>query len=191
MLAYVFWHWRRPDVPAADYERLQRTFHAALAQAPPPGFVASHSAAITGAPWAAAGGAAYEDWYLVNGSADLDPLNDAAVSASRQGPHDAAAAVAAGGAAGLYRLQAGEPAADPGAAAWFGKPAGMSYAALHDALEPLARNTPATLWRRQMVLGPTPEFCLQSETLIRMPEIFAARTIALAPVWPIGPGGGA
>jgi hypothetical protein len=191
MLAYVFWHWRRPDVPAADYERLQRSFHAALAQSPPPGFVGSHSAAITGAPWAAAGGAAYEDWYLVDGSADLDPLNDAAISAPRRGPHDAAAAVAAGGAAGLYRLRAGEPPADPGAAAWFAKPAGMSYAALYEALEALARSTPAALWGRQMVLGPTPEFCLQSETPVRMPEAFAARTIALAPVWPIGPGGAA
>ena len=37
MLAYVFWHWRRPDVPAASYEALQRRFHAALGAAPPPG----------------------------------------------------------------------------------------------------------------------------------------------------------
>jgi hypothetical protein len=189
MLAYVFWHWRRPDIPAADYERRQRGFHAALAQSPPPGFVASRSAAITGAPWTAGGGPAYEDWYLVNGSADLDPLNDAAVSGSRGAPHDAAAAAADGGTAGLYRLRAGEPVADPGAHTWFAKPAGMSYAALYEALEPLVRNTPAALWGRQMVLGPTPEFCLQSETPVRLPQRFGALTIALAPVWPLVPGG--
>ena len=188
MLAYVFWHWRRPDVPPHDYERLQRSFHAALAQSPPRGFVASFSAAIAGAPWAAGGGPAYEDWYLVNGSADLDPLNDAAVSASRRGPHDAAAAAAGGGAAGLYRLRAGEPVVDPGAATWFAKPAGMSYAALYEALESLVRSAPAALWGRQMVLGPTPEFCLQSETPVRLPEGFAARTIVLTPVWPTVPG---
>jgi hypothetical protein len=39
MLAYVFWHWRRPDVPAASYEALQRRFHAALGAAPPAGFL--------------------------------------------------------------------------------------------------------------------------------------------------------
>ena len=112
MLAYVFWHWRRPDVPAASYEALQRRFHAALGAAPPAGFLGSRSLAITGAPWADGGNEAYEDWYLLEGSAALDPLNAAAVSASRQAPHDAAAAVAGGGTAGLYLLRlgsAGEP----------------------------------------------------------------------------------
>ena len=107
MLAYVFWHWRRPQVPAASYETLQRGFHAALAAAPPPGFLRSSTLSIAGAPWAAGGGEAYEDWYLVDGTAALDPLNDAAVTASRRQPHDAAAAAAAGGTAGLYRLRLG------------------------------------------------------------------------------------
>jgi len=30
MLAYVFWHWRRGDVPPDRYEELQRRFHAVL-----------------------------------------------------------------------------------------------------------------------------------------------------------------
>src|ERR1700752_4970973 len=105
MLAYVFWHWRRPGGPAADYEALQRRFHAALGAAPPAGFLGSRSLAVMNAPWAAGGGEAYEDWYLVADSAALDPLNDAAISASRQAPHDAAAAAAAGGTAGLPRLR--------------------------------------------------------------------------------------
>ena len=101
MLAYVFWHWRRPACPP-PYEALQRRFHAALEAAPPAGFSGSRSLAIAGAPWAADGGQAYEDWYLLEGSAALDPLNAAAVTASRQQPHDAAAAAAEGGTAGLY-----------------------------------------------------------------------------------------
>src|SRR5258705_370094 len=105
MLAYVFWHWRREGVSPAAYEALQRRFHAALEAAPPDGFLASRSAAIAGAPWAAEGGEAYEDWYLIEGSAALDPLNAAAVSASRQVPHHTAAAVAPGGTAGLYLLR--------------------------------------------------------------------------------------
>ena len=96
MLAYAFWHWRRPRVERDEYEAMQRAFHAALAQSPPTGFVSSRCSAIRDAPWAAEGAEAYEDWYLLTGSAALDPLNDAAVSASRRGAHDAAAAAAQG-----------------------------------------------------------------------------------------------
>ena len=105
MLAYVFWHWPRAGVPAAEYEDLQRRFHAALQAAPSAGFLGSRCLALAGAPWAGGGGPAYEDWYLLEGSAALDPLNAAAVTASRQAPHDAAAAVADGGTAGLYTLR--------------------------------------------------------------------------------------
>src|ERR1043166_9053454 len=107
MLAYVFWHWKQPAVAVAEYEDAQRGFHAALAAEPPPGFHRSVSVALSGAPWAGAGGAAYEDWYLLDGMAALEPLNQAAVTASRRGPHDSAAALAAGGTAGLYALRAG------------------------------------------------------------------------------------
>lgn len=191
MLAYVFWHWRRRDVGADEYERLQRTFQAALGHSPPAGFVLSRSAAIVGAPWGPAGREMYEDWYLVTGSAALDPLNDAAVTGSRHPAHDAAAAAAEGGTAGLYRLRRGAPLGAPHAAAWFAKPAGMSYAALYDTLDPVVRNGSATLWGRQMVLGPTPEFCLQSERPVPLPDVLAALTLTLRPVWPDFAGGAA
>jgi hypothetical protein len=189
MLAYVFWHWRRRDVRVTEYERLQRAFHAALSQSPPPGFVLSRSAAIHGAPWGPADREIYEDWYLVTGSAALDPLNDAAVSATRQTAHEAAAAVAEGGTAGLYRLRRGAPLGAPYAAAWFAKPAGMSYGALYDALDPVVRNGAATLWGRQMTLGPAPEFCLQSERPVPLPDFLAALTLTLRPIWPEFTGG--
>ena len=191
MLAYAFWHWRRSGVGRDAYEDLQRAFHAALAQSPPPGFIASRCSAIRDAPWAAEGAEAYEDWYLVTGSAALDPLNDAAVTASRRAAHDAAAAAAEGGTAGLYRLRRGAPVGAPGVAAWFDKPAGMSHAALYDALDHLVRSGSAALWGRQMVLGPTPEFCLQSERPIPLPDFPAARTVLLRPVWPESFGGAA
>ncbi len=185
MLAYVFWHWRRPDAGAERYEELQRRFHVALRAAPPAGFLSSRSAAMVGAPWARGGAEAYEDWYLVENSAALDPLNDAAVTASRQAPHDAAAAVAEGGAAGLYRLRLGDPVDDPRAGVWFSKPAGMSYAVLYGALEPLVRDARAALWCRQMVLGPGPEFCLQSRESIQLPAPFTVCEIPLRGVWPL------
>lgn len=161
MLAYTFWHWKRPDVAQEVYEERQRAFHKALGAAPPRAFEGSSSFAISGAPWAADGGAAYEDWYLVRDSAALDTLNAAAISASRQAPHDAAAAVAAGGIAGLYRIRLGAVPSTPGAGHWFAKPAGLSYAELDASLRPIVEARRGVLWCRQMTLGPTPEFCLQ------------------------------
>src|SRR5262245_63913490 len=164
MLAYVFWHWRRDDVAAAVYEHTQRQFHAALAAAPPSGFSHSHSAALHGAPWAAAGGPAYEDWYVIHESASLDSLNEAAITASRKVPHDAAAALAAGGTAGLYVLRLGSAIRAPTEATWFTKPSGMSYAELDATLRDVVA-AGACVWMRYMVLGPTTEFVLHGSGL--------------------------
>lgn len=185
MLSYTFWHWRRHDVPAAEYEVRLVRFHQALAAHPSAGLHASHAFAIAGAPWANGGGEAYEDWYLVNGSADLDPLNDAAISAARQAPHDAAAAAAAGGTAGLYRLRLGAPLDAPRFAAWFGKPSGVPYAEFFQALSPVITANGGALWGRQMTLGPTPEFCLQLPSPRPLDARLAALELPLRRVWKI------
>ena len=182
MLAYVFWHWRRPDVAAGAYETAQRAFHQALASAPPAGFARSLSAAIREARWANDGMDAYEDWYVVDRTASLDPLNDGAVTASRSAPHDAAAAVAAGGTAGLWTLRAGEILDRPAVAYWFAKPRGMSYAALDAAVGPLTLPGQGTLWMRRMVLGPAPELCLHSATPVTLP--WPAQAIPWRTIWP-------
>jgi hypothetical protein len=171
-------------VTGPDYEAAQRRFHSALAAAPPQGFERSFSIALEGAPWAAGGGEAYEDWYLVDGSAALDPLNAAAVSASRQAPHDAAAALAAGGTAGLYSLRLGRPGPAPGTATWYAKPEGMTYREMFAALEPVVRSESAALWCRQMTLGPALEFCLHSRGPVSLPEPMAPFTIRCRTVWP-------
>jgi hypothetical protein len=183
MLAYVFWHWRRSDVDSAAYENAQRRFHAALADAPAAGFIHSHSAALQGATWAAGGGAAYEDWYVVHASAALDALNAAAISASRQAPHDAAAALAAGGVAGLYKLRAGVALTAPTHATWFAKPTGMTYAQLDAALREVVAQG-ACVWMRYMVLGPTPEFCVHSGRAIVLPRPLEGLVLTLRQVWP-------
>lgn len=183
LLSYVFWHWRQPAFPAAEYETRQRAFHAALAAAPSAGFRGSFSHALAGAGWANPGGEAYEDWYLVDDSAALDPLNDAAISASRQTPHDAAAAGAAGGTAGLYSLRHGRVAdAPPASAQWFGKPAGVSYARLDAELAPLVAAAGASLWTRRMTLGPAPEFCLLAPAPAALPPAYHAQAFALRTV---------
>jgi hypothetical protein len=183
MLAYVFWHWKRPTVDRERYEAAQRAFHQSLAAAPSHGFVGSWSAALTGAPWLPLGREAYEDWYLVEGSAALDPLNEAAISAPRQESHGSAAALAEGGAAGLYRLRAGHLLNRPTAAQWFAKPPGTTYATLVEELEQTLDATTYTLWMRQMVLGPTPEFCLQTLLPTTLPYPTSC-SLTLRPIWP-------
>jgi hypothetical protein len=183
MLAYVFWHWPRPNVAAEDYETRQRAFHEALKAAPSAGFLHSFTHAFSGAPWAG-GGLAYEDWYLVEDSAALDHLNDAAVSASRQAPHDLAAAAAAGGTAGLYALRMGEVHGSYAVSNWFSKPDGMPYDALFAALAPVVKASRGALWMRRMTLGPATEFCLQSTEPVPLPPAILAQTFVLRAVYP-------
>lgn len=117
-------------------------------------------------PWLPRGG--YEDWYLVDGSKDLDPLNEAAVSGELSGPHAVVARDAGVMAAGLYRMRAGEVGVDAATATWFSKPTGTSYEALYAVTDDLVRRPATSLWRRQMVLGPTPEFCLLSPAALTL-----------------------
>lgn len=157
MLAFVFWHWT--DAPRGDYEAGLVGFHRALAQLRVPGFQRSASYRIRGAPWTGQEDA-YEDWYLVGGSADLDPLNEAAVSARIRHEHDRPAQMTVGVAGGLYRLHQGDPDLDAVEVSWIAKPRGTPYADFYAGLPPLR-----ALWRRQMVLGPTPEFCAMGPPL--------------------------
>jgi hypothetical protein len=107
MLAFVFWHWPRPEVERAEYEAGLAEFHDTLRRNPPEGFL--HSAAFRGGScsWGSASGPTYEDWYLTRGTEGLDPLEHGAVHGACQPPHDRVAKLAAGGCAGLYRLRAG------------------------------------------------------------------------------------
>ena len=152
MLAYLFWHWPAPGQDANHYVDRLLAFHRALRASPPAGFRGSRVLEIEGAPWVPAG-PAFEDWYLVDDFAALGALNEAAVTAARQVPHDAVAKLASGGAGGVYRRLATAPARSD-RVAWFGKPAGEPYAAF------LPRLPAAEAWQRQMVLGPAPEFCV-------------------------------
>jgi hypothetical protein len=184
LLAYVFWHWKQAEVDAREYEARQRDFHAALASAPSSGFLRSFSGAVSQAPWAAGGGEAYEDWYLLDDFKALGLLNEAAVSASRAAPHDAAAAVAAGGAAGLYRLRLGAARQTPRVDHWFGKPDSMQYGELFSQLGPLVDRVNGALWMRQMVFGPAREFCLHATAPVSLPAAFSVLVIPLRQVWP-------
>lgn len=162
MLAYVFWHWSAPGTPQSEYEGNLRAFHQALAANPAEGFHRSAAFRVEGTRWLSQPNA-YEDWYLVDDFASLGTLNDAAVSGPRKAPHDDAARLAAGGTAGVYRLIGGEPKLESvRGAIWLSKPSDMSYEQFRAQQEAWTHDGKIALWQRQMTLGPTSEFCLQS-----------------------------
>ncbi|HEX6688350.1 MAG TPA: hypothetical protein VF085_06760 [Solirubrobacterales bacterium] len=143
MLAYVFWHRPGEGVDVATYEQAQRAFHTAIK-------LESACFRVERLPFAKDGG--YEDWYLVEDWAALGELNARAVDSAREGTHDRAAALAAGGWGGLYESVRG-PAKIPKGTEWLDKPRG------EPAAEFVASLPHESVWRRQLVLGPAPEFC--------------------------------
>jgi hypothetical protein len=182
MLAYVFWHWPNADHTAAEYEQAQREFHATLARSAPTGFLGSACFRLDGqAPWLS-GAPAYADWYLVADSAALDPLNVSAVSGICEAPHAKVAHAMAAGAGSLFTLR-GDASVDLAASrqlTFLTKPREMAYANFYPSV---AVVNGATLWRRTMVLGPTPEFALLStDPTPQAIEQFHPVRLALAPI---------
>ncbi len=184
MLAYVFWHWPLPTIPARDYTDHLSAFHQSLRANAFPSFHSSHVFQLKNAPWGPPNRPCYEDWYLVENFAALETLNKTAVTAANKAPHDQAARYAADGKAGVYQLYAG--VADPAnahVACWFAKPAGMAYTAFFSLVYPLVAENGGALWQRQMTLGPTPEFCWWVPVPPSLPDIFTGITLPLVLVW--------
>lgn len=173
MLAYVFSHRPGSGVDEAVYEAALRRFHAALAGAAPDGFLSSSTFRV---------GGGYSDWYLVASSAALDVLNEAAVTGARTAVHDAAARMAIDAVGKLYGLVAGGPPAGGGFEMRFSKPAGMTYAELYERMHTHSRRPESSLWRRMMVLGPPPEFCLIAPSEIDLPPEFRSEVLRREPI---------
>src|SRR6266567_8441015 len=148
MLAYLFWHRPRDGVDSARYEDALRHFHAALE-------VPSATFRLRQLPFAEADG--YEDWYAVEDWQALGDLNVVAVDQRRRDLHDRAAGLSGEGWGGVYDLVRGA-AVPPPVARWMAKPDGRSYE------EFLGSLAASTIWQRQLLLGPAPEFCLGQGT---------------------------
>ena len=172
-LAYVFAHRPASGLPAGAYEDALRRFHAALATGRTPGFIGSTTYRI---------GDGYADWYLVESSAALDSLNDAAVSGLRAPAHDAAAKMAANGTGKLLRLATGEPDLVARHEVRFAKPAGVAYADLYEMLDQWTSLPGVSLWRRMMVLGPPPEFCLVTPIALQLPAEMSPEVLSRSPL---------
>ena len=72
MLAYVFRHWPSQGTDRGGYEVTHLQFHQSIANESPPGFHRSFVFRLEKAPWIAATGPIYEDWYLVENFAALE-----------------------------------------------------------------------------------------------------------------------
>jgi hypothetical protein len=172
MLAYVFWHRPAAGVAVADYERALVRFHGGLAHNPPSGFRGSAALRAAELPWLAdedpIGGAGYEDWYLVDGWDALGVLESAAVSRGHASAHDAAARRTATGTGAVYRqIEGGIDPLQARLAVWVSRPAGHADPTVAQLLEDGIGPDLGSLWRRSLVLGPAPEFCL----LLSMPSV--------------------
>jgi hypothetical protein len=189
MLAYVFWHWPNSSIARSSYEELQRAFHAALAAGAPAGFLSSCVFRLEGyAPWLSAasdqGAASYADWYLLENSAALDALNVAAVSGPCERPHAEVAQAMAAGAGSLFALRSPEVVQDLAAArhaTFLTKPRSMPYAEFYSSVA--AFSPPASsLWRRALVLGPTPEFALLTASALSAPATLQPLLLGLTSI---------
>ena len=158
MIAYLFWHCAYPTTTAEQYEEALMRFQQRLGQQRPPGFSGSASFRVAGLPWLD-NRPGYEDWCLLDGSWALDPLNAFAVASPVTSAHDAAAAQMEEGHGGLYALVWGAPVLpERSTAVWLTRPRGIQWRPVLDTLR--EQHPQATLWRRQMVLGPGKEFAL-------------------------------
>ncbi len=166
MLAYVFWHQRNKTAVREEYQARLKEFHQILQEQKPQGCFFSLVLEMARLPWMPEGSEVYEDWYVLENSAALDLLDEAAVTGACREPHNRIAQLAGNGTGGLYRLKSGEIDATQLAGirsvAWFNKPTGMSYDNLHVLLHRSQIEHRGSLWQRQMTMGPALEFCLHS-----------------------------
>jgi hypothetical protein len=185
LLAYLLWHRPADSVEREAYECACARFHRSLCHAPPVGFRGSAVLRLAACPWLPhPEAAAYEDWYLLDDFTALGVLNEAAVAHGHRGAHDEIASRFGTGAGGLYGLLEGQVAlADASQATWVSRPPGEPRGKLAELLGDGMDPTQASLWRRALVLGPAPEYCLLSSeppkgvSLMRLPDRWRAQTI--------------
>jgi hypothetical protein len=189
VLAYLFWHRPREGADVERYEQAQLAFHRSLARSAPAGMRGSTISRVDSLPYGdqQEAGPAYEDWYLLEDFAALGVLGEAAVGRGHRTAHDHAASSFGTGAAGLYGLIEGESVdreiRSATVAVWVARPVGSNPGTCAELLGDGSEPGHASVWRRQLVLGAAPEFCVLADEVPtgvapeRLPAGWQARTI--------------
>ncbi len=183
-------------MPRGDYEQAQLDFHRSLHHRRPVGLLGSALFSAAELPWLGDGSPGYEDWYLVEDFAALGVLNEAAVGRGHRSSHERAAQHVASGAAGLYGLHEGthdeilgHSLGEAIVAVWVARAPGSAEPALAGMLGDGVDRGHASVWRRRMVLGPAPEFCVLADHVprgagdSRLPRGWTATTISREVLW--------
>jgi len=195
MLAYLSWHRAAAGVEQSEYEKALERFHRSLAHRPPSGYRGSAALRLPELPWLESiagveGAPGYEDWYLVDDWSAVGVLEEAAVSRGHLSAHSAVASRMGIGGSGVYRLIEGNgrPAIAE-SAVWVSPTPGHERlslgALLGDGMDPERGG----LWRRCLVLGPAPEYCLLAAeppsgvAVGRLPAGWTAQTLARETIW--------
>lgn len=138
-------------------------------------------------PWLAGEGWC-EDWHLLDDFSALGVLNEAAVAAGHRSAHDEVAGLYGGGAGAVYKLLEGNGEIVQPQAVWVSRPPGAKALPLGDLLGDGMDRESASLWRRQLVLGPAPEYCVltgespQGVSPARLPKGWQAHVIERQPI---------
>jgi hypothetical protein len=201
ILKFVLWTWPSATATVADFLDSRVKFHQVLAHTKVDGFLGSAVFKVDSAPWAGAflfenspwsvgHKTVFEEWYLLHGSAALDAMNERVHAGPYKDSHGKFLRQDLGGeCAGLYYVRKGDLASalsgvKTACTVWFNK----AYATYDDLLErlvPTMHSDRSVLWRRLLVLGPTPEFHLDVDASALLPEDLKPYWVKRTRVWPM------